>query len=198
MQETLLQSNSQTKQRIILILIFLFFLSPFIAASYFYSSNGYKPKSLNRGVLLQPMIPLNTIIDSSGKEKMINGLWLMLYVQPGPCDVQCEKVLYNLRQIHVATGKNQNRVGRLWLTTPAMPINVLKIIEKKYPSLIHVEISGKKYKSMMQLIKVQTKIHSKGAIFLVDPQQNLMMMYDVNQDATDIFKDLKRLLSVNS
>ena len=76
----------------------------------------------NRGTLVQPPRQLNefTLRDETGAEVAFSDLeprWAMVIpAAGGHCGESCEKTLYVTRQIHVAMGKEFNRLRRLYIS----------------------------------------------------------------------------------
>jgi len=151
----------------------------------------------NRGDLLD-----NKLTDRKHKpslDKRSNGQWLMLYLHPGPCGKLCQRRLYDMRQIRIATGKDRNRVERAILTyqndTEAAPLR--NIIQPKYSGTRHFTIKKQQFALVIQQHVPASYALQMGVTYLVDPLGNVMMIYKPGASSSAIFKDIQRLLRVS-
>ncbi len=198
---------------ILLILILLFCIPLGIAWLLYKTNDGTGAKLTNRGQLVTPpfSISLLKLRNSKGvlldnkltnrkikpsREKRSNGQWLILYLYPGSCDKRCQKGLYNMRQIRLATGKNMDRIERAILTyqngTP-LP----KIMQTEFAGTRHFSINKQQFTKVIQQHVKAPYALQPGTIYLVDPLGNVMMTYKPGAESSAIFKDLKRLLKVS-
>ena len=89
----------------------------------------------NRGALVQPPRQLNDQIlrDETGSNIKFADLaprWAMVVpVVGGRCDADCENSLYVTRQIHLAMGKEYNRLRRLYVSTDTVESMQLAVRE---------------------------------------------------------------------
>ncbi|MDP1716844.1 MAG: cytochrome C oxidase subunit I, partial [Burkholderiales bacterium] len=51
--------------------------------------------------------------------RQLKGKWLMVTVDTGACDAECQRKLLYMRQVRLAQGKSMDRVERVWLITDA-------------------------------------------------------------------------------
>jgi hypothetical protein len=114
------------------------------------------------------------------------GRWILLTTAPGECAADCVQRLYVMRQVRLTTGKDQDRIERVWLlTNDHMPD----------PALIG-QHSG------LQVVRAQTDgvdlrltdSLQPGHIFVVDPLGHVMMRFPVDVDPNRMKKDIARLL----
>jgi hypothetical protein len=109
------------------------------------------------------------------------GKWVLVMFDAAACDAYCERKLYLMRQVRRATGKEMDRVERLWvLTDGGKPrAELLPGIEgTRLATLPSGEFPG----------------NPLDHIYLVDPQGNLMMRFPRDPDPAKMIKDLERLL----
>jgi len=86
-----------------LYLLLLMFLSPMIAA--FYVLYGREPPSFNtvqHGTLIQPALKLSLNLKPHK--------WYVLYMRPTSCSAECQARQQTIRKLHIALGKDQDRV----------------------------------------------------------------------------------------
>jgi hypothetical protein len=119
--------------------------------------------------------------------RALRGKWVIVTLDAAACDAWCEKKLYYLRQLRRATGKDMERVERLWLITDA--------------ARPRAELAQAFEGTRLQVADAAL-VRSFGGepadhLYLVDPLGNLMMRYPRDADPSKMLKDLQRLLRVS-
>lgn len=159
----------------------------------------------NYGDLVEPQRPtpalsLRTLDGGSFDVRSLKGKWLMLMVDRGDCAKSCEDKLYHLRQVRLTTGKNRNRVERVWLITDRAPVSPALIESYDGTRLLRADSA-----ELANWLPVVTA--SPGAaepatvedhIYMVDPLGNLMMRFPKDADPNKMKKDLAKLLKASS
>jgi hypothetical protein len=184
---------NQRKFRINLVLIFLAFAAPVIAAYLTYYV--WPPQGrTNYGELINPFtLPDAVLRDGDGKEfalSKLRGKWLILTIDDANCAAACDQKLFMLRQVRISMTKEMNRIERVLLVRGQG--DVAADLLKKYPGM-HV-LSGADTNLLGQF---PAGADISDHIFIVDPVGNVMMRYPKNPDAAGIRRDLSRLLSVS-
>ena len=126
-------NNPATNNRMVLLLIGGIPLTMILAATwlwYFVARGDLDLVGMvgtaNRGALVQPPRQLDdqTLRDESGlniKFADLEPRWAMVIpAAGGRCDEACENTLYVTRQIHLAMGKEYNRLRRLYVSTDSV------------------------------------------------------------------------------
>ena len=54
--------------------------------------------------------------------RTLQGQWLLVVVGPAACDSACEKRLFMQRQLREMTGRERDRIDKLWLVTDDAPM----------------------------------------------------------------------------
>ncbi|MGB7181686.1 MAG: cytochrome C oxidase subunit I [Burkholderiaceae bacterium] len=124
------------------------------------------------------------------------GRWVMVVVAPAACDASCADQLYKIRQVRLTTGKNRNRVERLWL----IPASGLAASATPNPQILSehegtwvAEVGNDELVS-----NFPAGAHGPTAhIFLIDPLSKLMMRFPVDADPNRMKKDLNKLLKAS-
>jgi hypothetical protein len=183
----------QRNFRINLVLIFLAFAAPVVAA--YLSFYVWPPKGrTNYGELIKPVALKDAALRSAdGKEltlSKLRGKWLIVTIDGANCDSACDQKLFLMRQVRISLTKEMNRVERVLLLRDQG--NVSAYLLKKYPGMY--VFSGADT-SLLQQFPAASDVADH--IYLVDPLGNVMMRYPKNPDATGIRQDLSRLLSVS-
>lgn len=93
-----------------LLIILLLFIVPFILAFFLYRfREEINFKYTQSGELVTPPVLVNTIpaltVSLSAPKK-----WQLIYLEPSPCDAECNNRLDLLKRVQQALGKDQTRV----------------------------------------------------------------------------------------
>ncbi len=189
--------------RIKILLVALIFLAPAVTATILKLSGWRPAQTGNYGELIQPARPLTalqftTLDGSSVAIGDFQRKWLMLTFGNGRCNESCEKNIYKMRQVHIATGKHHKRVKRLLVLTGKASNKLSKTL-KAYPDMAVITGSTKAVRDLANQLRTNdgTALDGLSRIYLIDPLGNFMMTYDRNADPARIRKDLGRLLRVS-
>lgn len=185
------------KARISLIVIVILFTTPFIASWYlvFYTDFKKNDIGVQNGSLIDPVIEVGVIegqaIGDNTKQKLLGKWTLTAFVSNG-CNVDCEKLLYTLRQTRLALGKNLDKVGRLILTDSEEVMSYVE--EYKGQKVVKDPVEYDR------LINKFREIENFDAtdIFLIDPYGFIMMRYKRDMNPKGIIKDVERLIKNSS
>jgi hypothetical protein len=158
----------------------------------------FRPQGVpNVGQLIQPQRPAVSIgattLDGKPFEfASYKGQFLMVTVAPGACDEACRKRLYTMRQIRTATGKNRDRVERVWLVTDQEPIDIPLL--KQYDGTIVARVDPQRLQPWL----ADSADALNGPIWIVDLRGNLMMRYAADADPKGMRSELSKLLYWNN
>lgn len=160
-------------QRIGLVLVGVGFLLPVILAKLALDNDWFNKGVTNRGTLVEGELRL----EHFHPQALPQG-WKLLAWIPGECDKECEALMYGLKQVKTALGRETERTQVVALgQTQASGVEFeIKAVDKPLP------------------------YHSNTAL-IVDPLGNLVLQYQgfKTQDeavalSRDILADLKKLL----
>lgn len=181
----------------IVLLAALFLLPVALGTGLFWS--GWRPSNFsNHGELIQPPVelPASGLLQINGRAMpttALLGQWLVVYPSTSACGEKCEANLQQMRQVHIALNKEQSRVQRVFLRLGDIAqaeTAALKQLEESFPQLILTSAptggAGEHWGHLFA--------SSGEAIFIVDPQGNLMMRYSDAGNMRGVLKDLERLL----
>lgn len=190
--------------RFVLVLIMVLFAAPLLLAVLMRSEWwDFRPSELsNRGTLIQPPVALirEELGALSGQQAATESPhWLILLPYDGRCDVSCTRVLSDLRQVHIASGKHRDKI-RLWLVSPSAPAQEdRERIHGIYPEFeLFVDKHGTFMDSVTQIERQSPRSAAAGQAhraFVVDPAANIILGYDPGFDPGDLAEDLDRLLT---
>jgi hypothetical protein len=153
----------------------------------------------NYGALVEPQRPLPALslrrLDGTAVEAAsLRGSWLMVQVDGGGCDAACAKKLWQMRQLRLTTGKDADRVGRLWLIVDEAPLATSVI--REYDGTMFLRARADEVAAFLPL-PAGPGASLADHIWLIDPLGNLMMRWPKDADPNRMKKDLIRLLKAS-
>lgn len=168
----------------------------------------------NHGTLVQPprqIVDIPFADDAGARFRWtdVEPRWTMLVVNRGEtCDRQCERRLYTTRQIHIALGKEFNRVRRVMLSDQPVDQVTVQLPDgptEGVPEGAPADLPGFVAQAHNGLLLLSTAPEPMDDIaaewdqdtaqwYLVDPAGWVMMRFSDDLSYKDIIKDLKFLL----
>jgi len=179
--------SPQTKNRLTLIGLFLLFFTPVCLAVLMNSTFfQFKPNSTrNYGELLKPVVTVALPYVGFEQSAPKNAWWL-IYANAGACTGACARDIKTLHQLHVAVGRDFDRIGvRFFPTSPELSEALPPDVIRDMPPTTALKIA------MAQAIP---SVNQNGWLVLMDPLGNILMRYPPGFDATGVRKDLHILL----
>lgn len=206
MTEASPRGPDQPRRKTLLILVAVLFLGPLAIASFFYSGTSWRPVAgVAHGTLFDPVakLPVVELRDFAGTslaQDSLDGLWILIYLSHGPCEIECQKSLYDTRQVRVLLAEKDRRVRRLLIAGEPLPDPAY--LSEYHPGLVTVTAASAG-SDFIQAFgrdlndKSDQDILRLDRVYIVDPLGNLVMAYESGFDAKDLLKDLKRLLRLS-
>lgn len=211
----------ETKNKLKLTFLLLITALPVSLATISFKSaneNSEVAATLNKGHLITPPADISALVmrDSMGNpafrsfEDEIALLgdadeyeikpWLMVFVTGQPCEITCKERIHYLQQLHVALGKDIQRVRRYYLDATGAPLNAqsASLFREEYPSMGIAYSDAAALESNMREVGVELSLVDQDYVLLIDPVGNVMMYYTSEQSAEDIMDDLETLLKYSS
>ena len=153
----------------------------------------------NYGALVEPQRPLPALslrrLDGTAVEAAsLRGSWLMVQVDGGECDAACAKKLWQMRQVRLTTGKDADRVGRVWLIVDEAPLATS--VMREYDGTMFLRARADEVAAFLPL-PAGPGARLADHIWLIDPLGNLMMRWPKDADPNRMKKDLIRLLKAS-
>ncbi len=181
------KNANQRKKFIIISILFLLFLIPAFLARVFYHNQAWLPKHrLNHGQLITPAL---SVKDLKLDPQLTEHRWVLLFLQAGDCQEDCQKSLYSMQQIQRALGKDMNRLQRVVLTPVAQGIN------KSFEEWLN---TGKTRQWSLAPEDFATFSARSGFWYVVDPLGNIILNYPKDANPEAILDDLKYLMGVSN
>lgn len=189
-------SARQRMQRIKLLAVLLVCASPVIAsylAYYVFPPVG----RTNFGDLIEPQRPvpalkLQSLQGEPTQWQPLLGQWVLLQVDGGRCDTPCADKLYALRQHRTMTGKERERLDRVWLVNDDAPV-AASVLEG-HEGLVTWRADAAQLSGWLP---VEPGRSMTDYLYVIDPQGNLMMRFDARGEPKRIHKDIARLLKAS-
>jgi len=176
-----------------LMLVLAVCAAPVIASYFFYYV--VKPEGrTNYGTLVEPQRPLPPLqlreLDGKAVDvASLKGKWLMLTVDEAACPKRCEDKLYQMRQVRLTTGRERERVERVWLVADDAPLTTTLIRQYDGTRLLRADP-----RQLAAWLPTESGGQLADHIYLVDPLGNLMMRFPKDADPNGTKKDLLKLL----
>lgn len=176
-----------------LLLIAAVGLAPIVAAyaAYYWFTPSTR---INYGELLETApAPLVAGLDSDGRPfslAALRGRWVLLIVSPAGCAEACARALYATRQARTIQGREQDRVVRVLLQTPAAP-PLAPELAAAHPGLAVARADE------AQLARLPLDARAAAGILLLDPRGNLVLRYGADPDIRRLAGDLQRVLKAS-
>lgn len=180
-------------QRLTLYLVIAICIAPVIASYFVYYFVRPDARS-NYGTLIEPQRPLPplhlTTLDGRAFEaNAIKGKWTMVMVAGGACPRACEDRLYHLRQVRLTTGKDRDRVARVWLVPDREPLSTTLMREYDGTEMLRADP-----RELAAWLGNNEAASYADHIYIVDPLGNLMMRFPIDADPSKTKRDLAKLL----
>jgi cytochrome oxidase Cu insertion factor (SCO1/SenC/PrrC family) len=176
------------------------FVAPVVAAYALFFLGITPPAYSNKGELLDPIIDVESFVltDDNGnhinRDEITGHKWHMIYFAGTSCDDACKQILYNMRQINIAVGKNANRLQRLVVHLDAPDDEFQALLAKEYPDTRHANASAKTIEAALQEAGPQFRSHE---VYIMDPLGNIMLRFTREQSYKDLLHDLNKLFKVS-
>lgn len=148
----------------------------------------------NFGDLVEPQRPVPELAlaardGSPYRFSALLGQWVVLQADSGACAPACVDKLFALRQQRTMTGKDRDRIERVWFVTDAAP--PAADLDREYPGTIVLRADPAE---LAALLPVEPGKRIEDYLYVVDPVGNLMMRFPATGDPAKIRKDIGRLL----
>lgn len=167
---------------VVLVLV-LMFAAPGLFAYLCYQNPQWLGASrINKGLLLEHPVALST---ATSKDK-----WQIVFWSPEGCDQQCISQLDLLSRVRLALGRKLYQVDQ-WLVvnqqTPVLPDELQALLKRQDYHTGHFTAAEQQQLSALP---------AKTNVFIVTPDNYVILGYQAPINPDDVYKDLKLLLNV--
>ena len=186
--------------RLKLLALIVVFLSPFIGGWMALYVFDVKPTSGNYGTLVTPVKRLELpALETRSGEVFANGFgrrWTLLLFAGERCAEQCRSNLFYMRQLRTLLGRDTPRLQNVLVTARPLDQEITEYL-REFPNLKVLEnnLDPELYRQFR--LPEQGEAGSSPKLYLVDPDQNLMMHYPAVIDQDRVLEDIKKLLKVS-
>ena len=186
-----------------LIWIVILSLAPVVAAFLVYYNPQWRPAGMvNYGTLVEPQrpmpsaaqLPLTTLDGQPYDLNQLKGQWLLLAADGAACPEECAKKLFILRNTHAMTGKNVERLNRVWFITDdaEVPEKVLEAYRGTIMLRVNPDDLARFLTTPAGMVSAQEALAQP--IWIMDPLGNLILEYPKDPDPLKVRKDIGKLL----
>lgn len=182
-----------------LYLVLALCLAPVIASYVAYYLLPPKGRT-NYGALIEPQRPLpplhlETLDGRPFDLKELAGRWVLLSVDRADCDAACSDKLLSMRQQRLMTGKERDRVERVWLIRDREPLSTM--LMREYEGTLFLRARSAELDAWLPAdAAAATRVDDH--VFVMDPFGNLMLRWPAGADQKGVQRDLARLLRASS
>lgn len=147
--------------------------------------------------LIQPTVPMPRVEGRTlaGQPQPLRGLagqWLLVVVDSGACAAACEKRLFLQRQLREMTGREADRIDKLWLVIDGAPLSpALQQALLTSPAMNILRLSRADVQAWLQPAPGHAL---EDHLYIVDPVGDWMMRAPANADPSKLKRDIDRLL----
>jgi peroxiredoxin len=179
--------------RLKLALILLACAAPVIASYFTYYV--IRPEGrINYADLIEPQRPsgglaVRSLAGETEALSQLRGKWLLITAAPADCPGDCADRLYQMRQVRLMTGRERERVVRVWLVTDQNTPSAALLAEHE-----GLEVRRVDPQAFASLFPAGEGSTTDRHVFIVDPAGNLMMRFPQGADPARMKKDLSKLL----
>jgi hypothetical protein len=173
-----------------------------VIASYFTYFVIRPDARTNYSTLIEPAralpaaLPLAELDGRRVSPASLHGQWLLVVAAPGACDAACERLLYLQRQLREMTGRERDRIDKLWLVTDDAPIRPeLAAALAAAPATRVLRVP---HAALAQWLAPAPGESLASHLYIVDPMGQWMMRAPVQPEPRKLKRDVERLLRASS
>lgn len=200
-------TDNTNKQRLYSRLKLLFiasiFFGPLIAAwvLYYGFPGAATDPNGNNGALINPARPLPDLalraVDGEVADKLVfeDQRWTLMYFASEPCAEQCQKRLYDTRQVRTSLHRRAPRVQRIYIATDDKFLPEADYAQTQHPDLeLYVATDDALPRFLNENVD---QAGTNGDVYVLDPLGNWVLYYQPRDEAKGMLEDVKRLLKLS-
>ncbi|MBI5268275.1 MAG: hypothetical protein HY856_01215 [Burkholderiales bacterium] len=127
----------------------------------------------------------------------LKGQWLLVVVAGGDCDRRCEARLYEQRQLREMTGRERQRIDRVWLVTDDAPLRA-PIAAALTTGEAPATVLRAPREAVQAWLAADDGQALEDHLFLVDPMGQWMMRAPATLEPKRFHRDIERLLRASA
>lgn len=172
-----------------------------VAASYF-SYYVWRPGgSAAYATLIQPTLNLPDVVavrldGARVPLRSLAGQWLLVVVHGADCDAACERLLYLQRQLREMTGRERDRIDKVWIVLDDAPVAApLRAALEATPAMHILRVPRDTVAAWLRPAAGQPL---ESHLYVVDPLGEWMMRAPADPDPSKLKGDIERLLRASA
>jgi hypothetical protein len=184
-----------------LLLVLLACAAPVIASYFAYYVIRPEGRT-NYAALIEPArelpaaLPLADLDGRPVEARPLRGQWLLVAVGRGECDGDCEKRLYAQRQLREMTGRERDRIDKLWFVIDHAPVRPeLRTALAAAPATQVLRVPAADLAAWLAPAPGESL---ESHLYLVDPMGRWMLRAPAQLDPAKFKRDLDRVLRASS
>jgi hypothetical protein len=184
-----------------LLLVVLACAAPVLASYFTYYVIRPEGRS-NYATLIEPareipaQLPLMDLDGRAVDVRALRGQWLLVVAAPAACDGACEKRLYAQRQLREMTGRERERIDKVWLVTDSAPVRPeLRAAMAAPPATQVLRVPAA---DLAQWLAPAAGESLDAHMYLVDPMGRWMMRAPPNLEPSRFKRDIDRVLRASN
>ncbi len=176
------------------------FVAPFVGGWVALYLFELRPPSGNYGTLVQPVRKIDwPALETIDGERRVGGFgrkWTFVLFSRDGCLESCRNNLFYMRQIRTLLGRDTLRLQNVLIS--AVPLaESTRVFLREFPNLAVVEdYRDASLYRQFELPGIDS-VGGAARMYLVDPDQNLMMHYPPDSDEKRVLEDLKTLMKLS-
>ena len=187
--------------RLKMLLVLLACVAP-VLASYFTFYVLRPDGRSNYATLIAPSrampadLPLTDLDGRAVTAASLRGQWLLVVVGRSVCDSDCEKRLFTQRQLREMTGRERDRIDKLWLVTddgPVAPALRAALAAAPATDVLRVPLPA-----LRQWLAPAAGESLESHLYVVDPMGQWMMRAPPQADPAKFKRDIDKLLRASA
>lgn len=128
--------------------------------------------------------------------RSLAGQWLLVVVDGGACGAACEKRLYMQRQLREMTGRERERIDKLWLIVDDAP--VAPALQQALAATPGMHLLRVPRATVAAWLKPAPGQALEDHLYIVDPLADWMMRAPADADPNKLKRDIDRLLRASA
>ena len=176
------------------------FVSPFIAGWMALYVFDIRPEATNYGTLVSPVRKLEWPDLETRDGTVLRGgfgrKWTLLLFANDGCGELCQSNLFYMRQLRTLLGRDTLRLQNVLVSARPLDEKMRGYLEG-FPNLRVIENNRDPRLYRQFELDGAGEVGAEPRLYLVDPDQNLMMVYPAEHDADLVLDDIKKLMKLS-
>ena len=187
--------------RLKMLLVMLVCAAPVVASYFTYYVIRPSGGASAYSELIQPSVSLpdsaaSRLDGQATSLRSLKGQWLLVVVADADCPAACEQMLFMQRQLREMTGRERQRIDKVWIVLDDAPIKAtLRDALQAVPGMLILRASRTSVASWLRPAPGRA---IEDHLYIVDPMGEWMMRSPVPADPSRLKRDLDRLLRASS